>query len=184
MRIELSSVLLLYLLVVVAVAAIGGGGPALVTAVSSSLYANWFFFPPVHTWTISDRDNVVALAVFILVGVIVSSFVSAVGRRAARGQPLAGRGRDPGPPRLRRCHPDPLMTLVDHLRDTFALQAVSVLSEVDPASPAADGRWRVEAAVGEGPPRTPDEATETVSIGDRHGGRPQRGPDRTPRTST
>ena len=30
----------------------------LVTAVSSSLYANWFFFPPLHTWTISDRDNV------------------------------------------------------------------------------------------------------------------------------
>ena len=99
----------------------------IVTAVSSSLYANWFFFPPLHTWTISDRDNVVALAVFILVGLVV--VVVRVGWwPAGRARPT---GRGPRPRRwpaspAAGAELDPLATLVEHLRDTFALQAVSV----------------------------------------------------------
>ena len=51
---------------------------------SSFRSMNWFFTPPVHTWTIVEADNVVALAVFLLVvdGLPAREpAVAAVGRR-------------------------------------------------------------------------------------------------------
>ena len=87
---HLSSVLLLFLLVVIAVAAVGGAGPAILAAISSSLYANWFFFPPIHTWTIRDADNVFALVVFVSVALIVSWFVATVARQSAEAVPSTG----------------------------------------------------------------------------------------------
>jgi two-component system sensor histidine kinase KdpD len=158
---ELSSVLLLYLLVVVGVAAIGGGGPAIVTAVSSSLYANWFFFPPVHTWSISDRDNVVALAVFIVVGVVVSSFVSLVSRRSSEVNRSRAEAETLARLATGGTDVDRLTTIVEHLRDTFDLPAVSVL-----VAGSGPDHWRVEACAGDAPPGSPATADETVPIGD------------------
>jgi two-component system sensor histidine kinase KdpD len=157
---ELSSVLLLFLLVVVAVAVIGGGGPALLTAVSSSLYANWFFFPPLHTWSINERDNVLALCVFIVVGVVVSSFVSLVARRSSEANRSRAEAETLARLAAAGAELDPLKTLVEHLRDTFQLAAVSVLVREGPST------WRVEASTGDRPPSAPSEGTETVTIGE------------------
>ena len=54
---RLPSDLLLFLLLVVVVAAIGGLLPALVAAVSGSLLANFYFTPPIHTFTIEQGEN-------------------------------------------------------------------------------------------------------------------------------
>ena len=85
-----------------AVAAIGGGGPALVAAVSSSLYANWFFSRRSTrgrsaTARTSSRSRCSSLVGWW------SSLVSCplVEPAVERGQPVAGRGRDPGPARRR-----------------------------------------------------------------------------------
>ena len=51
-QVTLPGDLLLYLALVVAVAMAGGNWPGLAAAVAADLLANWFFIPPVHTFTI------------------------------------------------------------------------------------------------------------------------------------
>jgi K+-sensing histidine kinase KdpD len=77
----LESVLLLYLLLVVAVALIGGIPPAVVAAVGSFLLANWFLTPPYHTFVVEQRDQLIALAVFIVVATTVSVTVELAARQ-------------------------------------------------------------------------------------------------------
>jgi two-component system, OmpR family, sensor histidine kinase KdpD len=77
----LESVLLLYLLLVVAVALIGGILPALLAAVGSFLLANWFLTPPYHTFVVEQRDQLIALAVFIVVATTVSVTVELAARQ-------------------------------------------------------------------------------------------------------
>jgi two-component system sensor histidine kinase KdpD len=74
--------LLLYLVAVVAVTLVGGFLPAVVAAVTSSLLLNWFFTPPLHRWTIDAPQNLLALALFVVVAVTVSSVVHLSARRA------------------------------------------------------------------------------------------------------
>src|SRR3546814_19339478 len=72
----------LYLLVVV-LAALGGTGPAVTAAVLASFALNWFFTPPLHTWIIDDGENVLALAAFLVVGVLVGFLVTSLARSSA-----------------------------------------------------------------------------------------------------
>ncbi|MGN6794635.1 MAG: sensor histidine kinase [Streptosporangiaceae bacterium] len=81
---SLSDDLLIYLVGVVAVAVVGGFWPAVVAAVAASLLLNWFFTPPVHTFTIEDPQNMLALLLFITVAVTVSSVVHLAARRAVQ----------------------------------------------------------------------------------------------------
>jgi two-component system sensor histidine kinase KdpD len=81
---SLSDDLLIYLVAVVAVAVVGGFWPAVAAAVTASLLLNWFFTPPVHTFTIEDPQNMLALLLFITVAVTVSSVVHLAARRAGQ----------------------------------------------------------------------------------------------------
>jgi len=81
--------LLLYLAAVIGVTLVGGFLPAVVAAVGSSLLLNWFFTPPVHTWTIDSPQNLLALVLFVAVAVIVSSVVHLAARRAVLAAGLA-----------------------------------------------------------------------------------------------
>ncbi len=91
----LPSVLLLFLLLVVLVATIGGLLPALFAAISGSLFANYYFTPPLHTFTIAEGEHLLALFVFLVVAGVVSWLVTIASRRTADAA-RAGRGRDPG----------------------------------------------------------------------------------------
>jgi two-component system sensor histidine kinase KdpD len=79
---SLADELLIYLTAVVAVAVVGGFWPAVASAVASSLLLNWFFTRPYHTFTISEPDNLLALMLFVLVAIAVSSVVHVAARRA------------------------------------------------------------------------------------------------------
>jgi len=79
---SLSDDLLIYLVGVVAVAVVGGFWPAVLAAVTASLLLNWFFTPPLHTFTIADPQNMLALLLFVTVAVTVSSVVHLAARRA------------------------------------------------------------------------------------------------------
>ncbi len=79
---SLADDLLLYLLVVVGVSVVGGFWPAILTAAASGLLLNWFLTPPLHTLTIQEPENLLALLLFIAVAVIVSSVVHLAARRA------------------------------------------------------------------------------------------------------
>ena len=87
---NLADDLLIYLLAVVAVAVIGGFGPAVLAAAAASLCLNWFFTPPVHTLTIEEPRNLLALLLFILVAMSVSSVVHVAARRATLASQSAG----------------------------------------------------------------------------------------------
>jgi two-component system, OmpR family, sensor histidine kinase KdpD len=74
---------LIYLVAVVAVAVVGGLWPAVFAAVAATLLLNWYFTPPVHTWTVDSPQNILALLLFVAVGVTVSSVVHLAARRDA-----------------------------------------------------------------------------------------------------
>ncbi len=73
---------LVFLSAVVAIAVRFGLWPSLFASVVSALAYNFFFLPPIYTFTIADPHNVTAFGFFTLVAVIVSS-VAARGRTQA-----------------------------------------------------------------------------------------------------
>jgi two-component system, OmpR family, sensor histidine kinase KdpD len=156
----LSGILLLYLTLVVVVAAVGGWWPAITSAIVASFCINYFFTPPVHTLTISEAKNILALVVFVAVAVIVSWLVD----RAERLRAAAQRGGAEAEALARLAgglvsNPDPLEDLVDQLRTTFALDAVSVLRR------DGDG-WQIEAGAGADVPTTPESGSEEINLGE------------------
>jgi two-component system sensor histidine kinase KdpD len=85
-RLSLTDDLLIYLLAVVALAVIGGFWPALLAAVAASVLLNWYFTPPLHTWTIDLPQNLLALLLFVAAAVAVSSVVHLAARRSVQAQ--------------------------------------------------------------------------------------------------
>ena len=81
-RFGIENVDLVFLTAVVAVAVRYGLVPSLVASIASSLCYNFFFLPPVYTFTITDPTNVAAFVLFTIVAVIVSH-VAARGRTEA-----------------------------------------------------------------------------------------------------
>jgi len=78
-----------YLLVVIAVAAVGGLIPGLLAATIAFVISNWEFTAPVHTLRISSGQDVLALVVFFVAALTVSTLVDLAARRsseAARAQ--------------------------------------------------------------------------------------------------
>jgi two-component system, OmpR family, sensor histidine kinase KdpD len=73
---------LVFLTAIVAVAVRLGLLPSLLASFASAVAYNFFFLPPIYTFTIADPANVVAFGLFTLVAVIVSS-VAARGRTQA-----------------------------------------------------------------------------------------------------
>jgi two-component system sensor histidine kinase KdpD len=77
------SLVVLYVLPVIAVAVAVGAAYAVATAVASMLAFNFFFLPPVHSFTLSDSENWVALAVFLGTAIVVGKLSADVRGRAA-----------------------------------------------------------------------------------------------------
>jgi two-component system, OmpR family, sensor histidine kinase KdpD len=155
---SLPSELLIYLMIVVAVAAVGGFVPAFLTAVAGFLLANYFFTPPLYTFTIAEDDNLVALIVFVLMGALVGQLVSRIARRqaeAARAKADAETLAQLGATLI--SEQDPLPGLMTGLRSAFGCVATAVLRS------SGDG-WIVESSAGEPVPSTPDDADVTVPL--------------------
>ncbi|BCJ51409.1 hypothetical protein Asp14428_28840 [Actinoplanes sp. NBRC 14428] len=125
---SLTADILLFLAAVVGVALVGGLWPALLAAIAGSLMLNWFFTPPTGRFTIAQGENLLALAVFVIVAVAVSWVVDTAARttrQAARAgaeaQTLATvagsvlRGRRP------------LLAVLEQLRETLGLDSVTLL---------------------------------------------------------
>src|SRR6476661_3495669 len=72
-----------YLLVTLFVASLGDLAVAISTSIVATLCFNYFFLPPVGTFTIADPHNWVALVSFLIVS-IVASRLSASARTKAR----------------------------------------------------------------------------------------------------
>ena len=75
---------LLYLLVILLVATTAGAGPAILAAVLAFFTWNFFFLPPYHTLQIHEPKDWLALAAFLVVGVIVGVQAGRMREREAR----------------------------------------------------------------------------------------------------
>jgi len=143
-RLSLPSQLLLSLALTVVVALVGGLWPALVSAVLGSLLINYFFTPPIHTFTIERPENALALVIFVGVAVAVASVVDLAARRtqearhsqaeAATLSTLAGAALRGG---------DGVESLLERLRATFGMSTAVLLERADDRSP-----WTVVASAG------------------------------------
>lgn len=78
-----------FLLVILLVATFTGRNPALLTSLLAMLGFNYFFLPPVRTWTIAEPQNLVAWAAFTVTAVIAGELSAYAKRRAEE----ANRGR-------------------------------------------------------------------------------------------
>ena len=83
-HLNLADDLLVYLVVVVAITVLGGFWPAVLAAVAASLLLNWYFTEPIHTFTIQQPRELLALLLFVTVAVAVSSVVHLAARRAVQ----------------------------------------------------------------------------------------------------
>jgi two-component system sensor histidine kinase KdpD len=156
-EVGLPSVLLLFLLLVIGVSAVGGLLPALVAAISGFLLANWYFTPPLYTFTISEGENILALVVFLATAGTVSVFVDLAARRAAQGN----RARAEAEVLARLAGSAPVDAVLDSLRRILGLDGAAVLHR-------SESGWRIEAASGDRVPETPDVGTTTIDLDDEH----------------
>lgn len=83
--IGVNSVDLLYLIPVIATATFYGLRPALIATVAAALAYNFFFLPPVHTFTISDPQNGITFMVLMGVAIFASQLTGRLKREANIG---------------------------------------------------------------------------------------------------
>ncbi|WP_316231015.1 sensor histidine kinase KdpD [Bradyrhizobium sp. SZCCHNR1051] len=69
---------LVFLTAVVGVAARYGLGPSLLASLAASLCYNFFFLPPLYTFTITDPTNIGAFFFFMLIAILVSNVAARV----------------------------------------------------------------------------------------------------------
>ena len=153
---SLTTDILLVLVMVIGVALIGGLGPALFTAVAGSLLLNWFFTPPFGNLMIDEPNNLLALAIFVVVAVAVSWVVDQAARRttqAARAGADAQTLAMVAGSVLRGTRPLP--ALLERLRETFTLRSVTLLEA-----------GAVVAYAGDGPCTSPADADAEVKVDD------------------
>jgi two-component system, OmpR family, sensor histidine kinase KdpD len=78
----IANVDLVFLTAVVGVAVRFGLWPSLVAGMAASLCYNFFFLPPIYTFTITDPNNVAAFFFFIVIAIIVSNVAARVRTQA------------------------------------------------------------------------------------------------------
>lgn len=151
---------LLYMLAVVLVSLVGGFLPAFAAALAGSLLLNYYFVPPLHTFTIAEPENVLTLVVFVLAASLVSRVVDRAARRSAEAarsnseaeilSTLAGsllRGEEAIPALLAR------------VQETFAVRSVSLIRR-GPGD-GADGGELVDCS---GPPEPDADPSTTTEV--------------------
>src|SRR5271156_2845260 len=77
---------LVFLTAVVAVAVRFGLWPSLLASLASAVCYNFFFLPPIYTFTIADPNNIAAFVLFTIVAVIVSNVAARAHMQAMTAQ--------------------------------------------------------------------------------------------------
>lgn len=136
---------LILLLLALLVSATWGWRVGLFAAVLNNLSLNFFFVPPLHTLTVQDPENVIALLIFLVVAMVGGMLLSSARhsaaesqRRQAETQVLLNLSRA----MIGRTHPeDALAALCEEVVAALRPDGAAVLS-------ASGGAWRVLASAG------------------------------------
>jgi two-component system sensor histidine kinase KdpD len=167
---NLTSDVLAFLVAVIVVALVGGFVPAILVAVAGSLLLNYYFTPPLHRWTIAERNNVLALAVFVAVGLVVSTVVDRAARRtrqAARASAESELLVTTAGSVLRGQRA--VAAVLDRVREAFGMQSVTLLECAPSQTTAArspNTGWHAVAHSGEPPVTRPADADVEVPVGE------------------
>jgi two-component system sensor histidine kinase KdpD len=160
---SLATALSSYLVLVVIVAAIGGVWPAALAALAGFLLSNYFFAPPIHTFTIADTRDILALVMFLVTAGVVSVLVDLSARRTATAVQARSDAQMLARVAGRMVAPEgnPLPALLEELLVAFRLDAAAVLR-----SGSGPVGWSTVVKAGRQPPRAPDEATVVLPLTD------------------
>ncbi len=166
-QLNLTSDVLVFLAGVIGVALVGGLIPAVLTAVIGSALLNYYFTPPIHTFTIAGANNALALAVFVVVALAVSSVVGDAAKRTKQAA-RAGAESDllvTTAGSIMRGE-QPLQAVVDRVREAFGMETVTLLErEVGPeAALLPNGGWHWVATTGGAPVERPEDADVEMPI--------------------
>jgi len=170
-NINLISDVLIFLVAVVVVALVGGVVPAVLLAVAASLLLNYYFVPPIHQFTIAEANNALALGVFVVVALLVSSVVDTAARRtrqAARASAESELLTATAGSVLRGQRA--VEAVLDRVREAFGMESATLLEReggkegAPKRGPAAE--WRAVAHAGTPALTTPDDASVEVPVGD------------------
>jgi two-component system, OmpR family, sensor histidine kinase KdpD len=153
---------LLFLTCTVAAALLGGMFPALASALAGSVLLNWYFAPPVHTWTIADPEDILAIVIFVVVGLAVSSVVDLAARRTEQAARLRAEAEILGflAGSVLRGE-TALPALLERVRETFAMESVALLERDGDVAP-----WRTAGSIGPDPVTRPEDADVDVPVSD------------------
>ena len=150
---SLATALSTYLVLVVAVAAVGGVWPAGLAVIAGFLLSNYYFAPPIHTFTIADARDILALVMFLVTAGVVSLLVDLSARRTAAAMEartdahtlarIAGRMVAP--------EGNPLPALLQDLVLAFRLDGAAVLRSATEKMPSGTVSGTADSSPGRGP---------------------------------
>jgi two-component system, OmpR family, sensor histidine kinase KdpD len=154
---------LVYLLAVVVIAIVGGVIVAVFSAIASATLINYYFVEPVHTLSVGDPDQIVALVIFVIVAVLVSGAIEFAVRRAH----AAERARAEAETMSALTGPDlereqSLREVLRRALETFGMESVALK-----ARPGGADDWRDVEHVGWAPPGGEAPLRFDVPIGPR-----------------
>ena len=162
-QLALDGQVLVFLLAVVLIALVGGVVVAIGAAIAAALLINYFFVEPVHTLTVSEPDQVVALVIFVAVAGLVSGAIEFAVRRAQ----AAERARAEAETMASLAGADlegdqSLHTILQRARETFNMESVTLK-----VRPPGSGEWIDAEHVGWAPQGKEDALRFDVPAGNR-----------------
>jgi two-component system sensor histidine kinase KdpD len=133
-RAQVANISMLYLIAVLGAATLLGRGPAITASIASFLAFNWFFVEPIHTLSVGDPNEWIALVLFLVTAVITSQLAA---DQRDRAREAADRARDAtlmfevarvlGEPHLETA----LAAVTERLREGLGVSGVMVELEGD-----------------------------------------------------
>nr|WP_307846697.1 DUF4118 domain-containing protein [Actinospica durhamensis] len=169
---NLTSDVLLFLSLTVAVARLGGMFSAFVAALWSSLLLNYFFIPPIHSITIGEANNAIALVVFVIVGLTVASVVNLAIKQTRSAAHASAEAETLNAFAVAVLRGDEaIAALLERFRETFSMASVGLLQRADPDGPRLPdenddpSHWTLVAATGTDPALSPGGADTVIDAG-------------------
>jgi two-component system sensor histidine kinase KdpD len=127
--------------------------------------SNYYFAPPIHTFTIADARDVLALTMFLVTAGVVSILVDLAARRTAAAVQARSDARMLARVAGRLVSPEgnPMPALLDELVVAFRLESAAILHS-EPAG--STPRWTTVASAGSAPLTSPDDASLMLPLTD------------------